>query len=210
MATTPLAQALGNLDEASVMESVRTKLDGGEAPLDILGELQAGMDIVGARFESGEYFLSELLYAADIFKLAGAPLAEGLKAAPRNNLGTIVLGTARHDIHDFGKDIVATIMRSNGIEVIDLGVDVEQQAFVDAIEQNSAQLVGISCLLTTAFDEMKQTVESIKDSGLRNRVTILVGGGPVDQACADYVGADVYCRTAQDGVSAAKKALGVS
>ena len=110
------------------------------------------MGIVGERFESGEYYLSELLYAAEIFKQANAPLADGLRESPQTTLGTMVLGTVKHDIHDFGKDIVATIMRSNGIAIVDLGVDVEHQAFVEAIKEHGARLVGLSCLLTTAFD----------------------------------------------------------
>ena len=178
--------------------------------LSILEELQAGMNVVGTRFEECEYFLSELIYAADIFKKAGAPLQEELKSSTQQKLGTLVLGTVKNDIHDFGKDIVATVMSSNGFEVIDLGVNVEHQAFVDAIKEHKPQLVGMSCLLTTVFDDMKEAIATIKAAGLRDQVTILIGGGPVDEATAAYVGADVYCKTAQDGVIAAKKVLGVS
>ena len=99
-------------------------------------------------------------------------------------------------------------MSSNGIKVVDLGVNVEHQAFVDAIKEHEPPLVGMSCLLTTVFDDMKEAIQTIKDAGLRDQVTVLVGGGPVDQACADYVGADYYCKTAQDGVAAAKKSAG--
>ena len=210
MAPSPLAQALGDLHEATVIEAVGQELSAGETPLDILEELQAGMNLVGERFEAGEYFLSELIYAADIFKKASTPLQEGLKAETRATHGTLILGTVKNDIHDFGKDIVATIMSSNGIKVVDLGVNVEHQTFLDAIKEHRPQLVGMSCLLTTVFDDMKATVASITSAGLRDQVTILIGGGPVDQATADYVGADIYCRTAQDGVAAAKKILGVN
>jgi methanogenic corrinoid protein MtbC1 len=120
------------------------------------------------------------------------------------------LGTVKNDIHDFGKDIVATVMSSNGIKIIDLGVNVEHQKFVEAIKEHKPALVGMSCLLTTVFDDMRDAIQAIKDAGLRDQVTILIGGGPVDQATADYVGADFYCKTAQDGVIAAKKVLGVS
>jgi len=210
MPSSPLAQALGDLDEATVVRLVEEKLVAGEMPLAILHELQAGMSIVGERFESDEYFLSELIYAADIFKNAGAPLQEGLRGQSQERLGTMVLGTVKNDIHDFGKDIVATVMSSNGIEIINLGVNVEHQAFVDAIKECRPELVGLSCLLTTAFEDMKETIRTIEAAGLRGQVKILVGGGPVDQATADYVGADVYCKTAQDGVTAGKKFLGVS
>jgi methanogenic corrinoid protein MtbC1 len=204
-----LAQALGDLDETTAIRLVEEKLAAGEAALSVLEELQAGMSMVGERFEGGEYFLSELIYAADIFKKAGAPLQEGLKSATQSTHGTLVLGTVKNDIHDFGKDIVATVMTSNGIKVIDLGVNVEHQVFVDAIKEHKPELVGMSCLLTTVFDDMKEAIATIKAAGLRDQVKILIGGGPVDQACADYVGADFYCKSAQDGVAAAKKILGV-
>ena len=206
----PLAQAVGDLEEDKAVVLVQDKLAKGEPALSILEELQAGMSIVGERFEEGEYFLSELIYAADIFKKAGAPLQEELKASAPKTHGTLVLGTVKNDIHDFGKDIVATVMASNGLKVIDLGVNVEPQAFVEAIRESGATLVGMSCLLTTVFDDMKETIAAIQAAGLRDQVTILIGGGPVDEATKDYVGADHYCRTAQDGVIAAKNVLGVS
>ena len=210
MTTSPLAQAVGDLEEDKAVTLVTDKLAKGEPALAILEELQAGMNIVGERFESCEYYLSELIYAADIFKKAGAPLQEELKSSVQSSFGTLVLGTVKNDIHDFGKDIVATVMSSNGIKVVDLGVNVEHQAFVDAIKEHQPKLVGMSCLLTTVFDDMRDAIGAIKDAGLRDQVTILIGGGPVDQATADYVGADHYCKTAQDGVIAAKKVLGVS
>jgi dimethylamine corrinoid protein len=208
--TSPLAQAVGDLEEDKAVVLVQDKLAKGEPALSILEELQAGMTIVGERFEAGEYYLSELIYAADIFKKAGAPLQDELKTSAPSTCGTLVLGTVKNDIHDFGKDIVATIMSSNGLKVVDLGVNVEHQAFVDAIKESGATLVGMSCLLTTVFDEMRETIKTIEAAGLRDRVTILIGGGPVDEATREYVGADYYCRTAQDGVAAAKRILGVS
>ena len=210
MTPTPLALALGDLEEDKVVLLVKDKLAKSEPALSILEELQAGMNLVGERFESGEYFLSELIYAADIYKKAGTPLQDELTRTVPKTHGTLVLGTVKNDIHDFGKDIVATVMASNGVKVIDLGVNVEHQAFVDAIKENEATLVGMSCLLTTVFDDMRDTIQAIWDAGLRDQVTILIGGGPVDQATADYVGADFYCKSAQDGVIAAKQVLGVS
>ena len=209
MSATPLAQALGDLEEATTVALVEEKLAAEEAPLLILEELQAGMNIVGERFEEGEYYLSELIYAADIFKKASAPLQEGLKAETQATRGTLVLGTVKNDIHDFGKDIVGTVMSSNGIRVIDLGTSVEPERFLEAVKEHRPELVGLSCLLTTVFDEMKETIRSLEAAGLRDQVTILIGGGPVDEATRAYVGADLYCKTAQDGVAAAKKILGV-
>jgi dimethylamine corrinoid protein len=207
---TPLAQAVGDLEEEKAVILVLDKLAKGEPALAILEELQAGMNLVGERFESGEYFLSELIYAADIFKKASAPLQEGLAKATQSTCGTLVLGTVKNDIHDFGKDIVATVMNSNGLRVVDLGVNVDYQRFVEAIREHQPQLVGLSCLLTTAFEDMRNTIAAIEAAGLRDQVTILIGGGPVDEATKDYVGADYYCKTAQDGVAVAKRVLGVS
>ena len=204
-----ISEYLGDLNESATIEGVEAALASGQEPVDVLQALQAGMNVVGERFESGEYFLSELIYSADIFKKAGAPVQARLAGQVQETHGTLVLGTVKNDIHDFGKDIVATVMSSNGFKVIDLGVNVEHQAFVDAIRDHKPALVGMSCLLTTVFDDMKAAIETIKAAGLRDQVTILVGGGPVDQACADYVGADVYCKTAQDGVTEAKRALGL-
>ena len=142
------------MDEAVGL--VQEKLAAGEAPMAILGELQDGMGIVGDRFEAGEYYLSELIFAGEIFKQASAPLQDALAEAAENAVGTIVLGTVKNDIHEFGKNIAGTVLSSNGIRVVDLGVDVDPQAWVDAINESGATLVGMSALLTTVFDSMKE------------------------------------------------------
>jgi dimethylamine corrinoid protein len=123
-------------------------------------------------------------------------------------MGSANLAQALGD--DFGKDVVATVMGANRIEIIDLAANVEQRAFVDAIRDHQPRLVGMSCRLTTVFDYMNATIEATKAAGLRDRVKILIGGGPADKTCAKYVGADVCCKTAQDGVAAAKRILGVN
>ena len=157
MGTTDLAQALGDLQESEVIAGVEEQLSAGKDPMAILADVQAGMEIVGKRFEEGEYYLSELLYAADIFKKVNVPLAEKLQGRKSETLATMVLGTVKNDIHEFGKDIVATILTSNGVEVIDLGVDVDYDAFVAAIREHKPQFVGLSCMLTTVFSDMKAT-----------------------------------------------------
>jgi dimethylamine corrinoid protein len=210
MAPSPLAQAVGDLQMDDAASLVQAKLDAGEAPLAVLAELQDGMGLVGDRFEAGEYYLSELIFAGEIFKMASAPLQDALSEAAANAVGTIVLGTVKNDIHEFGKNIAGTVLSSNGIRVIDLGVDVDPQAWVDAINESGATLVGMSALLTTVFDQMKEAVDTLERAGLRDKVTILVGGGPMTEEAARYVGADHYCETAQDGVVVAKSVLGVS
>jgi methanogenic corrinoid protein MtbC1 len=210
LSTTDLAQALGDLQEAEVIAGVEDRLSAGDDPTAILADVQRGMEIVGKRFEDGEYYLSELLFAADIFKKVNAPLAERLAGRESKKLATMVLGTVKNDIHEFGKDIVATILRSNGVGVVDLGIDVEYDAFVTAIREHRPEFVGLSCMLTTVFGEMKNTIAAIEQAGLRDGVQIYIGGGPVDESLATHVGADLYCRTAQDAVVAIKKQLGVN
>lgn len=210
MTPSQLAQAVGDLQPDAAMSLVQEKMAAGEPPLAVMADLQDGMTIVGDRFESGEYYLSELIFAGEIFKMASAPLQDALAEAAANAAGTIVLGTVKNDIHEFGKNIAGTVLSSNGIRVVDLGVDVDPQAWVDAINDSGARLVGMSALLTTVFDQMKEAVDTIVRAGLRDKVAILVGGGPMTEEAARYVGADHYCETAQDGVVAAKNVLGVS
>jgi dimethylamine corrinoid protein len=209
VSSSTLAQALGDLDEAAVVAGVDAELAAGVPGLTILEELQHGMELVGEKFASCEYYLSELIFAADIFKKVNGLLGVTLQQAAGNKVATMVLGTVKNDIHDFGKDIVGTVLSSNGIEVIDLGVNVEYQAFIDAINQHQPRFVGMSCLLTTVFEDMKNSIDAIAAAGLRDKVTIMIGGGPVDQAVCDYVGADIFCESAQDAVTAAKRVLGV-
>jgi len=210
MTPSALAQAVGDLQMDEAASLVKERLDAGDEALAVLAELQGGMSIVGDRFEAGEYYLSELIFAGEIFKRASAPLQDAIAAAAGSAVGTIVLGTVKNDIHEFGKNIAGTVLSSNGIRVIDLGVDVDPQAWVDAINESGATLVGMSALLTTVFDQMKEAVATIEAAGLRDKVTILIGGGPMTEEAARYVGADHYCETAQDGVVVAKHILGVS
>jgi methanogenic corrinoid protein MtbC1 len=210
MTPSPLAQAVGGLDMDGAIGLVQEKLAADTEPMAILQELQDGMGIVGDKFEAGEYFLSELIFAGEIFKRASAPLQDAIAEAAENAVGTIVLGTVKNDIHEFGKNIAGTVLSSNGIRVVDLGVDVDPKDWVDAINESGATLVGMSALLTTVFESMKESIATIARAGLRDKVTILVGGGPMTEEAAQYVGADHYCETAQDGVVVAKNVLGVS
>lgn len=204
-----LAEKLADLKEEEVSEEVRSRLEEGSTAEDILAELQKGMVTVGERFQSQEYFLPELIMAADIFTAAAAMLGDKLKG-DSEKVATIVLGTVAGDIHDIGKNIVSLIFGSNGFEVVDLGVDVPPDKFVEAVREHKPQLVGLSCLLTTSFNSMRETVEALKSAGLREGVKILVGGGPVDQGTAEYCGADAYCIDAPTGVRIARELLGVS
>lgn len=204
-----LSVLMGDLMEAQVFDEVKRQLNEGIPPEEIFAELQKGMEIIGDRYQAQEYYLSELIMAADIFKNGTALLQEKFQSDEKDKIATMVLGTVAGDIHDIGKDIVSLIFSSNGFKVIDLGVDVPIERFVDAVKEHKPQLVGLSCLLTTSFDNMKATVAALEDAGLRNGVKVLVGGGPLDEATCEYVKADALCKDAPGGVDIAKKLLGV-
>ncbi|MBV7274239.1 cobalamin-dependent protein [Clostridium sp. PL3] len=203
-----LVEAMADLDEDIVLAEVKALKDGGVPTLDIIASLQEGMEIVGKRFEEKEYFLSELIMSAEVFNEASEVLG-GIGEAGKAKNGVFVLGTIYDDIHDIGKNIVTTVMRSNGFEVVDLGVDVPTAKFIEAIKQHKPKVVGISCLLTTCFDNVKECIQAIEDAGLRNDVKVLIGGGPVDEATGKYVQADIVAKNAQNTVDYCKQFVGV-
>ncbi|MEW6624850.1 MAG: cobalamin-dependent protein [Bacillota bacterium] len=206
--TTSLSLNMADLKEDSVFEEINEKLSEGVPAEEIFKELQVGMEIIGERYQSQEYYLSELIMAADIFKKAANSLQSKFQPTEKE-MATIVLGTVAGDIHDIGKDIVSLVFSTNGFKVIDLGVDVPISKFVDAVREHNPEFVGLSCLLTTAFDNMKKTIDELSAQGLRNNIKVLIGGGPVDQTTCNYVKADAVCEDAPQGVEIAKKMLGV-
>jgi dimethylamine corrinoid protein len=205
--TETLTSALVEMREDDVLVAVGAAKDAGTASADIIAALQAGMKDIGDKYEAGEYFLSELIMSAEIFKRALAELGLDQSAADTGTRGTVVLGTVHTDIHDIGKNIVASVLSANGFKVVDLGVDVPAQMFVDAARENDAKVIGLSCLLTTAFPAMQQTVAAFADAGLRDTVTIMIGGGPVSSDLAQQLGADSAGVSAQDAVILAGKAV---
>jgi methanogenic corrinoid protein MtbC1 len=193
-----IAQAMADLEEddlyAAVKAAVAEKVPAGE----ILGALQEGMTKVGEIFAKGDYFLSELMMSAELFEESRKLIGTAEEAEAK--YGTAVIGTVAGDIHDIGKNIVASLFRSNGFKVIDLGVDAPPEAFITAIKEHNPKIVGLSCLLTTAFDSMKEAISRIRAEGLDKGRLLLIGGGPVESGTVAYVGADAMCRYAQDGV----------
>ncbi|MCR4437263.1 MAG: cobalamin-dependent protein [Clostridiales bacterium] len=204
-----LVEAMADLNEDAVLEEVKALKAKNVPALDIIASLQEGMGIVGKRFEEKEYFLSELIMSAEIFNEASQLLGGMGGAGTASKYGTFVMGTIYDDIHDIGKNIVTTVMSSNGFNVIDLGVDVPTAKYVEAIRQYKPKVIGISCLLTTAFDNIKECIQTLEKEGLRKDVKVLIGGGPVDEATCKYVGADHVCRNAQETVEYSKKYMGV-
>jgi methanogenic corrinoid protein MtbC1 len=204
-----LAQALADLEEEQVLEIVHEKLENGTQPLSILQACQQGMVEVGERFETSEYFISDLMMSGEIFKQVSEILEPHLKSATRISGGAVVIGTVEGDIHNIGKDIVVNMLKSANLDVTDLGVDVPPAQFVDALKETNATVVCMSGLLTLAFDAMKETVSAIDEAGLRDRVRIMVGGGPVNGLVCEVVGADDWGADAQAAVRLAKTWLDV-
>ena len=205
--TETLTTALVEMREEDVLSAVRAAREDGATSADIIASLQAGMKTIGDKYESGEYFLSELIMSAEIFKSALAELGLDQSAADTGRRGAVVLGTVHTDIHDIGKNIVASVLSANGFKVVDLGVDVPAQRFVDAARESGAKVIGLSCLLTTAFPAMQETVAAFAEAGLRDKVTIMIGGGPVSDDLALQLGADAAGASAQDAVILAAKAV---
>jgi methanogenic corrinoid protein MtbC1 len=194
-----LSTAMADLNEDVVLAEIARLQGSGTPSLEIIGALQEGMAIVGQRFEEKDYFLSELIMSAEIFNEAGKLLGtEATDAA--GTLGTLVLGTVHQDVHDIGKNIVRSVLASHGVKVIDLGVDVPAAKFLEAIREHRPAAVGISCLLTTCFGNVKACIEAIDAAGLRDGLKVLVGGGPLDEAAGRYVGADLVCKDAMIAV----------
>jgi len=203
-----LSGMIADLDEEGTLKAVREELERGTDPLEVLGELQRGMAVVGERFEAGEYFLPDLIMSGEIFKGAVALIEPHLAGRETESKGTIVMGTVKGDVHDIGKNIVITMLRCNGYQVHDLGVDQPPQAFVEMALNTGAPLVGLSGLLTIAFDSMKETVQAFAEAGLRDRVKIIIGGGPVNQAVVEYTGADGWGRDPGEALRLAERFIG--
>jgi len=205
-----LVNALADLKEQEAIEIVKKRLNANEDPLKILGDARKGMEIVGNRFASSEYFIPDLVYSGEILKTVTELVKPKLTTTGENKkLGKIVFGTVAGDIHDIGKDIVVFMLDVNGFEVYDLGIDVPVQKFVDKIKETGAPIVGLSGFLTLAFDSMKQTVDAIKTAGLRDKVKVMIGGGQITEDVKTYTGADAYGKDAMAGVTLAKKWAGV-
>ncbi len=205
-----LVKALADLKEQEAIKIVEDRLNAKEDPLKILEDARKGMEIVGKRFASSEYFIPDLVYSGEILKSVTAMVRPKLsKAEETKKLGKIVFGTVAGDIHDIGKDIVVFMLDVNGFEVYDLGVDVPAQNFVEKIKETGAPIVGLSGFLTLAFDSMRQTIDAMKAAGVRDKVKVMIGGGQITEEVRKYTGADAYGKDAMAGVTLAKKWAGV-
>jgi len=200
-----LVSLLADLKEEEVLKLTREKLDAGEEPLKILEDSRKAMQIVGKRFADGEYFLPELVYSGELLKEITEIVKPKLgEVIPTKRLGKVVLGTVAGDIHDIGLNIVDFMLDVNGFEGYNLGVDVPSEKFVEKIKETNAGIVGLSGFLTPAFDSMKETVQAIEASGLRDKTKIMLGGGQIDEQVRKYATADAFGKDAMAAVSLAK------
>jgi corrinoid protein of di/trimethylamine methyltransferase len=189
-----------------VVAEVNEALSRGMAPYELLPNgLVAGMDVVGADFRDGILFVPEVLMAAKAMKAGMAILRPLLAETGGGKVGTVVLGTVKGDIHDIGKNLVGMMLEGAGFEVIDLGVNIAVEEYIEAIEKHNPDILGMSALLTTTMPYMRVVIDTLKEKEIRSNIVVLVGGAPLNNAFAEDIEADAYCRDAAVAVETAKK-----
>ena len=204
-----LVEAMVGMKEKEALEITKQMIEDGEDPINILNACKDAMNEVGARFEKGEFFLPELVMAGEMLNQISEIVKPKMTGAVETErLGKVIIGTVEGDIHDIGKDLVVFMLDVSGFEVVDLGIDVPVQKFVDAIKETGSTVVGLSGFLTLAFDSMKETVDAIKEAGLRDNVKIMIGGGQMDEQVRDFAGADAYGKDAMEAVKLAQGWIG--
>ena len=211
------ARLVGHLAEMEEDEGIdlakKMLLEEGADPMRVLELCRAAMDIVGKKFEDGEYFLPELVLAGEMLDTIGAiakPLIKNAPGEEPRKLGKVLIGTVHGDLHDIGKNIVSFMLDINGFEVKDIGIDVPAATFVSEIEAFKPDVVGLSGFLTLAFDSMKETIATIDRAGLRSDLKIMIGGGQIDETVRAYTGADAFGVNAVEAVSLCKGWMGVN
>ncbi|NLA94330.1 MAG: cobalamin-binding protein [Bacteroidales bacterium] len=197
----------GNLNGATAL--TQQALDAGVQPQTIINDyLIKGMEIIGARFSEGKAFVPNLLMSARAMKGCLDILKPLMKGDTSISYGKVVIGTVKGDLHDIGKNLVASMFEGSGFEVINLGINVDAATFVKAVVENDADMLTLSALLTTTMDYMKEVIKAVEDAGIRDKVRIMVGGAPLNAVFAEQIGADAYAVDANEAVIVAKKLLG--
>jgi len=201
-----LVQAIVEMKENEAIAITEELIGRGEDPVKVLDACREAMGIVGERFEKGQFFLPELVMAGEILSRISEIVKPKLTGpGVHERLGKVVMGTVEGDIHDIGKDLVVFMLEVNGFEVLDLGINVPVQKFVDSVREFRPAVVGLSGFLTLAFDSMKATVAAISEAGLRDKVKIMIGGGQIDEGVRKYAGADAYGAHAMEAVRLTKQ-----
>lgn len=204
-----MIDAMVSMREQDALDIARELIESGEDSMKILDASSKALEQVGSKFETGEYFLPQLVLSGEMLKQISEMVKPLIKEeVTKETLGKVLIGTVRDDLHDIGKDIVVFMLEVNGFEVMDLGIDVSPEKFVEALKEFQPQVVGLSGFLTIANDSMKDTVEAIDQAGLRDRVKIMIGGGQVDEEIRRYTGADAFGLDAMDAVTLSRNWLG--
>ncbi len=195
------------LNENNVKEILKKKLESNEDPLKIMNDVKQAMKQIGKKFETKEYFLPDLIMSGEILRDIFEQLSPRLKDSRKQEegRGKVLLGTVAGDIHDIGKDVVKFMLDANGFDVLDLGVDVPAEKFIESMRDFKPKVLALSGFLTLAFDSMKETIQKLKDAGLRDSVKIMIGGGTIDENIVEYVGADAFGESAVEAVNLATK-----
>jgi len=197
-----IRDSLINLDIEATKLACGKALRAGIAPFKILDEaLAPALNEVGRRFEVGEYFLAELIMAGEIMKESMQLLEPSMAAGKQGVRGSVVIGTVSGDLHSIGKDIVATLLRANGLEVYDLGVDVQTEEFIEEVKARRPDILAMSALLTTSMPEMGKAMKALEEAGLRTGLKVIIGGSPISPEFAREIGADMASRDAVEGVN---------
>jgi methanogenic corrinoid protein MtbC1 len=204
-----LIEAIVHMKDVQAVEIVHRLLDEEYDPLIILDACREAMMIIGGKFKNGESFVPELIMAGEIMRQISDIIKPRLIGeVDVQKIGKVVIGTVQGDIHDIAKDIVVFMLDINGFEVIDLGVDVPPKTFIDKLLEEGAFILGLSGFLTMTFEPMKQTIDGLSAAGLRDKVKVMIGGGPVDEGAKIYTGADAWGKDAVAAVNIAKKWIG--
>lgn len=204
-----LVDAMTKMKEEETLQIVKGLVDDGEAPLIILDDCTKAMETIGKRFEAGEYFLPELIMAGEMMNQISEVVKPRLKGhVTSKKRGKVLMGTVEGDVHDIGKGIVSFLLDVYGFQVRDIGIDVSPSKFLEEIQDFRPQVVGLSGLLTLAYESMKKTVQAIEKAGLRNSVKIMIGGGQMGETAREYAGADAFGKDAMEAVALAKKWIG--
>ncbi|MFO7840254.1 MAG: corrinoid protein [Desulfosalsimonadaceae bacterium] len=198
----------GKVDEVSQM--VRDALDAGTDPEEVLNKgLIAGMDVVGQRFKVGDMFIPEVLRSAKAMSAGMEHLRPVLAEGGSKSSAILVVGTVEGDLHDIGKNLVGMMFEGAGFKVVNIGIDLKPEVFVDAVKEHKPNLLGMSALLTTTMPKMGETINALKEAGVRDQVKIMVGGAPVTEEYAKEIGADMYGANAASSVDKARAELGI-
>jgi methylmalonyl-CoA mutase cobalamin-binding domain/chain len=200
MSVEVLVDILLDFGGEKIIDYCDEELKNGTHPYDIFNNLSKGLDEIGRKYESGRYFTSDLIVSGANMKKAIEKLRPLFKRDSGSSKGKVLIGTVQGDVHDIGKTIFSIMLQSKGFDVVDLGVDVSNEEFLDGVEKNHPDILAMSALLTSTMTNMGKVIEALNDKGLREGIKIIVGGRPVDRAYAKSIGADEYAEDAVEGI----------